>query len=527
METQNSIFSDEILLENTDLDLSDALLKASSSNEKVVKTDDDAHIKTSTDDKFVKTDDAYTKTPADEKLISFDDANIIKIDDPNIEILSDKNVELVKLPENTDPLTLEDSLTDIDFSSLLGEAPPPQTRDTGNDTITEYSPIIFGDDNPNNLSAASSFISTHIWGFGGNDSLTGGFNNDILDGGTGDDLLNGWLGDDLLKGGAGNDTLDGSYGYDTLDGGDGIDTATYKFWWGGIKANLQTETVTFFNDEGNGTEYLRSIENVVGTDNNDEIIGNSADNVLFGENGNDLLSGGDGNDILLGGDGDDILISGNGYDQLDGGTGYDIAQIVGDGDIVFEKNWGNVGNVTYTTKNGSYNAVLNNVEQIQLIGGDNDDFILAIEAPVPLKLEGRGGNDYLIGGAFGNTLEGGAGNDVLRGNNGDDILQGSDNSNLVEKDTLLGGLGADTFVLGTSKGGSFYLGDGFATILDFKWWEGDKIQVVGSISDYRLDATQNFSGNLALDTAIYRGNDLIAVVQGTTDVIPSWDFKFV
>ena len=135
-------------------------------------------------------------------------------------------------------------------------------------------------------------------------------------------------------------------------------------------------------------------------------------------------------------------------------------------------------------------------------------------------------NDVLLGGSFGNTLEGGAGDDVLRGNNGNDILQGSDNSNSVEKDTLTRGRGADTFVLSTSNSGSFYLGDGFATILDFKWWEGDTIQVVGSASDYRLDTTQNFSGTSVLDTAIYRGNDLIAVVQDTVNVIPAFDFRF-
>lgn len=416
-------------------------------------------------------------------------------------------------------LTNTDSLTDteIDFSKLFGEAPPPQTPDTGNDTI--IGTFLIGDDNPNNLSAAGSFVQTNIWGFGGNDTLTGGFERDTLDGGTGDDWLNGGLSDDILNGGDGNDTLDGNYGYDTLDGGNGTDTANYQFWWGGIKANLQNETVTFFNDGGNGTEYLRSIENVIGTNSNDEIVGNSADNVLFGENGNDFLSGEAGNDILSGGDGDDTLKGGSGYNQLNGGAGYDIAQIIADGDIIFEGN----SIVSY----GNSNVTLSNIEQVQLIGGNNDDFILAVQSPVTLKLEGKGGNDILLGGKFGNTLEGGAGNDLLRGNNGSDILQGSDNSNSVEKDTLLGAGGADTFVLGTSNGGSFYLGDGFAIIQDFKWREGDTIQVVGSISDYRLETSQNFSGSSAWDTAIYRGNDLIAIAQDTTDVIPVFDFKFV
>jgi Ca2+-binding RTX toxin-like protein len=228
----------------------------------------------------------------------------------------------------------------------------------------------------------------------------------------------------------------------------------------------------------------------------------------------------------LGGNGNDTLNGGNGFNQLNGGDGYDIAQIVGEGDILFNyDNWFNP-NQEDVIEYGSNVAVLSNIEQVQIIGGENDDFVLAIDASVTLEIEGRGGNDAILGGMVNDTLKGGAGDDIIRGNNGDDILQGSDNSNSVEKDTLTGGLGADTFVLGTSNGGSFYLGDGFATILDFKWWEGDTIQVVGSTSDYRLDATQNFSGTSDLDTAIYRGNDLIAVVQDTVDVIPAFDFSF-
>jgi Ca2+-binding RTX toxin-like protein len=418
--------------------------------------------------------------------------------------------------------------TDFDFSTLSGVAPAPsQPPDSGNDTLLGNSSYFFGDDNPNNISAAGSFVQTYIWGLGGNDTLTGGWESDLLDGGAGDDVLNGGSGNDFLSGGDGNDTLDGGYGYDTLDGGNGTDTATYSFWGGGIKANLQTGVVSFFNDGASGTEYLGSIENIVGSGGNDEIVGNSGDNVLSGENGNDVLSGEDGNDVLLGGNGNDTLNGGNGFNQLNGGDGYDIAQIVGEGDILFNfDNWFNP-NQEDVIEYGSNVAVLSNIEQVQIIGGENDDFVLAVDASVTLKIEGRGGKDALLGGIFNDTLKGGAGDDIIRGNNGDDILQGSDNSNSVEKDTLTGGLGADTFVLGTSNGGSFYLGDGFATILDFKWWQGDTIQVVGSTSDYRLDTTQNFSGTSDLDTAIYRGNDLIAVVQDTVDVIPALDFSFV
>lgn len=329
------------------------------------------------------------------QLLKSADSLIIETDLTNI------NLDSIGFIEEA-PLNGETDLEGFDFSQISKEAPPPVAPNTGNDTISP-STILLGDGNPNNLSAANSFVEAYIWGFGGNDTLVGGFNNDILNGGEGDDFLDGRLGDDLLIGGAGNDTLDGGFGYDILDGGDGIDTATYRFWWGGIKANLKTETVNFFNDSGNGIEYVRAIENIVGSLGNDEIIGNSANNALFGERGNDFLSGEEGNDFL----------------------------------------------------------------------------------------------------------------------------QGSENSNFVENDTLTGGVGADTFVLGTANGGSFYLGNGFVTITDFKWWERDTFQVVGSISDYRIDITQNFGGTSISDAAIYRGNDLIAVALDAIGIMPVFDFKFV
>lgn len=384
METQNNIQLDDILLTNADPQIK--IL----SDEK-----DDSYIKNLSAEKTLKNEEDF--------ILSNEIGSLLIGTKPTDTVL-DLSGAIVQAPSSleTDLTDLGLIDTDFDFSSLNAETPPPQTQNTGNDTIIP-STVLLGDSNPNYLSPANSFVEAYIWGFGGNDTLVGGFHHDILNGGADNDFLDGGLGDDLLIGGIGNDTLDGNYGYDILDGGDGIDTATYRFWWGGIKANLKTETVNFFNDPGSGIEYVRAIENVVGSLGNDEIIGNSANNVLFGERGNDFLSGEEGNDFL----------------------------------------------------------------------------------------------------------------------------QGSENSNFVEQDTLTGGLGADRFVLGTANGGSFYLGDGFVTITDFKWWEGDTFQVVGSINDYHLDTTQNFGGTSSSDTAIYRGNDLVAVAVDAIGIMPGLDFKFV
>lgn len=70
------------------------------------------------------------------------------------------------------------------------------------------------------------------------------------------------------------------------------------------------------------------------------------------------------------------------------------------------------------------------------------------------KLGGQQGNDILYGGAHNDTLIGGSGNDVLRGGTGNDWLDGGDG---LDKDTLFGGDGADTFDFRGDK--NTYVGD--------------------------------------------------------------------
>jgi len=65
------------------------------------------------------------------------------------------------------------------------------------------------------------WIPTQLFGNGGDDSLTGGFNGDRIFGGPGRDTLNGSEGADYLNGGADADTLTGGNGADTIIAIDG------------------------------------------------------------------------------------------------------------------------------------------------------------------------------------------------------------------------------------------------------------------------------------------------------------------
>ena len=186
---------------------------------------------------------------------------------------------------------------------------------------------------------------------------------------------------------------------------------------------------------------------------------------IYGKGGNDTLTGGPKNDAIYGDEGNDLLKGGGGDDYLYGGS-------------------------------------------------END------------TLYGESGNDILYGESGNDYLSGWSGNDYLSGGNGNDILDGYAETG-TEFDTLLGGAGADTFVLGGPSWGISYLGSGHATITDFYWAEGDKFQVTGNASNYSLGYSQDLSGSTALDTGIYYNGDLIAVVQDTTNVLLPNDFIFV
>ncbi|MCC3419754.1 MAG: hypothetical protein JGK28_17945 [Microcoleus sp. PH2017_07_MST_O_A] len=141
------------------------------------------------------------------------------------------------------------------------------------------------------------------------------------------------------------------------------------------------------------------------------------------------------------------------------------------------------------------------------------------------RISGGAGNDTLIGLGGNDSLYGEAGNDSLIGGNGNDYLDGYASYVSREFDTLTGGAGADTFVLGNARQGVFYQGDGNAIITDYSTRD-DYIQLKGSANDYQL-IRQGSDTIISLKNA-----DRIGIVQGVTDLSLTArtgrvDFKFV
>ncbi|NES20941.1 MAG: calcium-binding protein [Symploca sp. SIO3E6] len=113
---------------------------------------------------------------------------------------------------------------------------------------------------------------------------------------------------DTLIGDENNNWLRGDAGIDFFDGGGGSDTADFINKEFAITGDLNTETVTYTDANGNTiVETIRNIENLQGTRLDDLLRGNAQKNSLRGRDGNDTLFGGAGDDLLEGGIGADIF----------------------------------------------------------------------------------------------------------------------------------------------------------------------------------------------------------------------------
>ena len=232
------------------------------------------------------------------------------------------------------------------------------------------------------------------------ENLLGGEGDDQLSGDARANRLRGLGGNDRLTGGAGDDELTGGAGADMLDGGAGVDWASYLLAVEGVTASLATGTGT--RGEADGDRFT-DIENLLGSDHDDQ---------LSGDVGANQLDGGDGNDSLAGGDGDDLLDGGAGADVLDGGAGVDWASYgLAVEDVTVSLETGTTG-----TGGQAEGDRLINIEN--LLGGEGDDQ-LSGDARAN-RLRGLGGNDTLTGGDGDDLLSGGAGADVLDGGAGYD-----------------------------------------------------------------------------------------------------------
>lgn len=366
------------------------------------------------------------------------------------------------------------------------------------------------DDKADLLFAGSA--NDRIYGLGGPDRFVGGAGNDFIDGGDGDDILVGELhndtlvgaagadslsgGDDndslsggaaqdSLLGGSGDDVLDAGLGADVIDGGEGSDTAVYASSDAAVTIDLTQQAqadgfIVLAQIAGGDAagDWLRGIENLIGSDYSDLLIADNEINTLIGGDGNDTLEANNGDDFLYGGNSDDSLFGGLGADAISGGEGVDTAFYLTSVAGVTIDLTGDRDSADYVTGLKGGSAEGDRIQQVEnIVGSTQADYLQGDDNPNILMggdsvdtLFGGGDMDSLYGGIGRDNIDGGMGNDFLEGGAGFDILnggEGTDSLSYMESSAgvtvnLAGDLDSRSFVIGATGGDA--QGDVFTSI---------------------------------------------------------------
>jgi Ca2+-binding RTX toxin-like protein len=304
-----------------------------------------------------------------------------------------------KLSERTQLQDLYNQyLTDTDALNLL---PTLSARDP-----SEWQTVLTGDANgtPANDDITADPVTTHIYGYQGDDILSGRAGHD------------GSIPDIQLWGGEGHDTLHGEVFY--VNQYYSLGQTDFETQYGRIKPGPGA----FLYGESGNDRLLGSLQDdtLDGGLDHDYIDAHAGDDTVIGGPGNDLVNGHEGRDTLDGNEDNDLLAGGAGADHIKGGDGDD--QLYGDARYHFLTWDGINGTLVYGDLGGSSGSfpVVQDVPEAQ--AGDD-------------VLEGGAGNDELYGGAGDDLLDGGSENDKLQGEGGDDILFGGDGNDRLWSDS--------------------------------------------------------------------------------------------
>jgi Ca2+-binding RTX toxin-like protein len=397
----------------------------------------------------------------------------------------------------------------------------------GNDTLIDveslegsiYDDVLIGDGGRNFLwgdPVDSSFGQyspgdDELFGKGGQDGLFGEGGRDLLNGGkdgfAGSDFAiyfeaptgivanlakgtaTGWGKDTLvnienLTGSDHDDTLIGDdrrnffgpgLGNDDVRGGKDLDTVSFSLSLSPVQVDLTAHTAS-----GEGSDELRKVETIIGTDFGDELLGSDGlnlfepgagddtvdgrggqdcidflmssqgvqvdlgagtavgegsdvvrnidclsgshfDDVLTGDIEPNLILGYEGDDLITGGEGDDLISGMAGNDELDGGEGeFDVVDYLAESLITTDP-------VSVEVDLSAGSATIHAGSAVE------SDQVSGFEGII-----GTIGADTLTGDGAANYLYGEAGNDLLHGLDGDDWMTGDEGP-----DTAEGGAGFD------------------------------------------------------------------------------------
>lgn len=379
-------------------------------------------------------------------------------------------------------------------------------------------------------------------------------------------------GNDVIQGTAGNDTLFGAGGRDSIMSGNGDDVLfsgdrspasvpeTQSFPMPPQSAVSETQSLsTPLQDAGRDGFSSLSADSVQSqptssphsTPAQPTIGGTEADDTLKGSANDDTIDGGSGTDTLFGGEGNDRFIWNprGGDDRVTGDNGIDVAVInSGDGDAaefftlrqdgsqaLFDRLSQVPFTVTAETTEGfeviagKGNDVLDvnqlshtGVRQVEFLGGEGNDVLIASASDVPVMALGEAGDDFLEGGWANDSFNGGAGNDLYLGNAGSDRF--IFDTGTVFDSTAIGSdviaafqpgedkiaLGKGTFAaLQSTEGNGFSTASEFATVLD-----DESAMTSGALIVYSSGSGKLFYNSNGPEEGLGRGAEFATVIGG-------------
>ena len=274
-------------------------------------------------------------------------------------------------------------------------------------------------------------------GGGGDDVILGYEGNDLMCGGPGHDMLVGGLDDDKGYGGPGNDGFLAFTGRDLSSGGPGLDATLHWYSFASVQVDLSKNVV-----RGEGTDRLKSIEDIGGSNNADSLRGDNRPNVVFGEGGDDIIKGNGGGDLILGQDG---------WNKMDGGPGKDVVSY-----FTFKTGVTVDLSTGYGSGQGGGQDSLRRIEGVEgskhsdsLVGNAKNNFFYGGSDKAYDAITGGAGNDFVGDTSVRGEVSGGDGKDVLFAPNM--RAYGDEGKDKIQSSKANGGPG-DDFIYGSGYG---------------------------------------------------------------------------
>lgn len=351
-------------------------------------------------------------------------------------------------------LYIVDNELDV-ITELVGE---------GTDTVRNSASFDMSTQAPGELEIMVMTGTLNINGTGNafKNTMTGNTGNNIISGGAGEDTILGLAGDDYLSGGDDIDTIDGGTGIDTMAGNLGNDVYI-----------ITSATKTIIEALGEGIDEVRSSLTHTLEANVDNLtltgslaingFGNELTNVIKGNANVNTINGGAGVDTMLGAGGSDVFIVDDAGDIVTENGGEGTADTILSS-VTYDMGvsaTGEVENLTLTgvadidgTGNGEHNTITGNAGINTMNGGlGNDFYVVQSLLDVADDAVGEGEDTILsaITWALNNIEETenifllGTGAINATGNDLGNSLIGNSGKNILN-----GGLGDDTYGLGTS-----------------------------------------------------------------------------